>query len=66
MTVVVTSYFFTANECLGPVITAATGNAGTTYTVGIIIGLVLALALFFLFVPLIGIKQKGVLLKSEG
>ncbi|MDR2053844.1 MAG: carbon starvation protein A [Treponema sp.] len=66
MTVVVTSYFFTANECLGPLITAATGNAGTTYTVGIIIGLVVAVVLFFLFVPLIGIKQKGVLLKSEG
>jgi carbon starvation protein CstA len=64
MTVVVTSYFFTANECLGPVITAATGNAGVTYTVGIVIGLVLSLVLLFLFIPLIAVKQKGVLLKS--
>ncbi|GHV95352.1 carbon starvation protein CstA [Spirochaetia bacterium] len=61
MTVVVTSYFFIANECLGPLMTKITGSAGTTYTVGIIIGLVLAIALFALFVPLIGIKQKGII-----
>jgi carbon starvation protein CstA len=59
MTVVVTAYFMTANECLGPLVTKLTGNVETTYTAGIIIGLVLAIALFALFVPLIGIKQKG-------
>ncbi|MDR1302630.1 MAG: carbon starvation protein A [Treponema sp.] len=66
MTVVVTAYFFTANECLGPLITGATGNAGLTYTLGLVVGLVLAIALFGLFIPLIGIKQKGLLVKSEG
>jgi carbon starvation protein CstA len=65
MTVVVTSYFFTANECLGPLVTSLTGSPNVTYTVGLIIGLVLAIVLFALFVPLIGIKQKGVLLKNE-
>jgi carbon starvation protein CstA len=59
MTVVVTSYFFTANECLGPLMTKITGSANITYTVGIVIGLVLAIVLFALFVPLIGIKKKG-------
>jgi len=59
MTVVVTSYFLTANECLGPLFTKITGSSGTTYTIGITIGMVLALALFALFVPLIGIKQKN-------
>jgi carbon starvation protein CstA len=59
MTVVVTSYFFTANECIGPIITKATGSPDITYTVGIIVGLVLAIVLFALFVPLIGIKQKN-------
>jgi carbon starvation protein CstA len=59
MTVVVTSYFFTAKECLGPLMTKIAGEA--TYTVGITIGLVLAIALFALFVPLIGIKQKGII-----
>jgi uncharacterized protein YacL len=59
MTVVVTSYFCTANECIGPLITKLTGSADITYTVGIIIGLVLAIVLFALFVPLIGIKQKN-------
>jgi carbon starvation protein CstA len=66
MTVVVTSYFFTANECLGPAVTLATGSMEVTYTVGILAGLILAIALFFLFIPLIAVKQKGVLLKSEG
>jgi carbon starvation protein CstA len=65
MTDVVTSYFFTANECLGPLVTSLTGSPNVTYTVGLIIGLVLAIVLFALFVPLIGIKQKGVLLKNE-
>jgi carbon starvation protein CstA len=59
MTVVVTSYFFAANECLGPAITAATGNAATTYSIAIIVGLVLAVVLFALFIPLIGVKQKN-------
>jgi carbon starvation protein CstA len=59
MTVVVTSYFLTAKECLGPLVTGITGNANTTYTIGILIGLVLAITLFALFVPLIGIKQKN-------
>jgi carbon starvation protein CstA len=61
MTVVVTSYFFTANECLGPFVTKITGDPGATYTAGIVIGLVLAIVLFAAFVPLIGIKQKGVI-----
>ncbi|MCL1836707.1 MAG: carbon starvation protein A [Treponema sp.] len=59
MTVVVTSYFFTAGECLGPFMTKITGNANTTYTVGIIIGLLLSVVLSVLFVNFIGIKQKG-------
>jgi carbon starvation protein CstA len=66
MTLVVSSYFFIGNECLGPAVTALTGNPSVTYTVGIVIGLVLALTLFCLFIPFIGIKQRGVLLKSEG
>jgi carbon starvation protein CstA len=66
MTVVVTSYFFTANECLGPLVTGITGSAGVTYTVGIVIGLVLSVALLCAFVSLVAVKQKGVLLKSEG
>jgi carbon starvation protein CstA len=62
MTVVVTSYFFTAGECLGPLVTKAVGgNTDMTYTIGITIGLVLAMVLFALFVPLIGIKQKNTL-----
>jgi carbon starvation protein CstA len=61
MTVVVTSYFMTANECVGPLMTKITGSAGTTYTVGISIGLILALVLFALFVTQIGIKQRGVI-----
>jgi len=59
MTVVVTTYFMTANECLGPLLTKITGSSDTTYTIGLAAGLVLALALFALFVPLIGIKQKN-------
>jgi carbon starvation protein CstA len=66
MTVVIASYFFTANECLGPAVTALTGNTDLTYTIGIALGLILALVLFFLFIPLIAVKQRGVLLKSEG
>ena len=59
MTVVVTSYFMTANECVGPLITKITGSAATTYTAGIAAGLILAIALLASFVPLIGIRQKG-------
>jgi carbon starvation protein CstA len=59
MTVVITSYFFTAGECLGPLMKNIAGDA--TYTVGITIGLVLAIALFALFVSLIGVKQKGII-----
>ncbi|MCL1815570.1 MAG: carbon starvation protein A [Treponema sp.] len=61
MTVVVTSYFFTSNECLGPLMTGITGNADITYVTGIIIGLVLSTVLLALFVPFIGIKQKGII-----
>jgi len=61
MTVVVTSYFFTANECLGPLMTKITGNAAVTYTTGITIGLILSVTLLAMFIPLIGIKQKGAL-----
>jgi carbon starvation protein CstA len=66
MTVVVTSYFFIGNECLGPLITAATGSKDITYVVGIAIGLVLAAGLLALFIPFIAVKQKGVLAKTEG
>jgi len=59
MTVVVTSYFFAANECLGPALTAVTGNPTTTYSIALVIGIVLAAALLGLFVPLIGIKEKN-------
>jgi len=59
MTVVVTSYFFSANECLGPMMTKITGSAVTTYNTGICIGLVFSAALLALFIPLIGVKQKG-------
>jgi carbon starvation protein CstA len=59
MTVVVTSYFFTANECLGPMMTKITGSAAIAYNIGICIGLILSAALLALFIPFIGIKQKG-------
>ncbi|GHV84429.1 carbon starvation protein CstA [Spirochaetia bacterium] len=59
MTVVVTSYFLTANECVGPLVTKITGSANITYTVGIVVGLALSVVLLALFVPLIGIKQKN-------
>jgi tetrahydromethanopterin S-methyltransferase subunit G len=59
MTVVVTSYFFTANECLGPLMTKITGSAGATYNTGIVIGLILSAVLLALFIPIIGIKEKG-------
>jgi len=59
MTVVVTSYFFTANECLGPLMTKISGSAAVTYNIGICVGLILSAALLALFVYFIGIKQKG-------
>lgn len=59
MTVVVTSYIITAAEGLGPLITSATGSAASSYNIGIAIGLILAVVLFVLFIPLIAIKQKG-------
>jgi carbon starvation protein CstA len=61
MTVVVTSYFFAANECLGPALTSITGSPNITYTVALIIGLLLSIVLTVLFVPFIGIKQKNTL-----
>jgi carbon starvation protein CstA len=61
MSVVVTSYFFAADECLGPAITALTGSPALTYTTAIVIGLVLSAVLTVLFIPLIGIKQKNTL-----
>jgi carbon starvation protein CstA len=61
MTVVVTSYFLTANECLGPLFTAMTGNPNITYNIGIIVGLALSLVLTILFIYFIGIKQKNAL-----
>ncbi|MDR2522069.1 MAG: carbon starvation protein A [Spirochaetaceae bacterium] len=50
MTVVVTCYIIVAKE-----------GFGRPYNVGLIAGIVLAAVLFALFVPFIGIKQKGVL-----
>ncbi|MDR1972080.1 MAG: carbon starvation protein A [Treponema sp.] len=54
MTVVVTSYIIAAPE-----------GFRAPYRVGIIAGLAVALTLLFLFIPLIGIKQKGLLLQSK-
>jgi carbon starvation protein CstA len=60
MTVVVTAYFFASGECLGPAMTKAFGgNAGTTYAVAITIGLLLSAVLTALFIPFIGVKEKG-------
>ena len=61
MTSVVTTYFFTARECLGPMITNATGSDATTYAIGLSVGIVLAIILFALFIHLIAIKQKGII-----
>jgi len=61
MTVVVTSYFFAANECFGPIMTKITGSAAVTYNVAICIGLILSVVLLALFIPLIGIKEKGII-----
>jgi carbon starvation protein CstA len=59
MTVVCTTYFLTAKECLGPLITAATGNPDTTYTIGLSIGIVFMLACFAYYIPCIARKQFG-------
>jgi len=61
MTSVVTAYFFTANETLGPLISRLTGNPEITWTIGIVIGIVSAVLFFILFINFIGIKQKGVI-----
>jgi carbon starvation protein CstA len=61
MTVVVTAYFFSANECLGPMITKATGDANTTYVIGLIVGLVASCAALCYFIPVVGIKKKNTL-----
>jgi carbon starvation protein CstA len=66
MTVVCTTYFLTANECVGPLITRATGNPDVTYTIGLTIGLVLMVVLVALFIPLIAVKQKGTIRESLG
>jgi carbon starvation protein CstA len=59
MTVVVTSYFLTANECVGPLITAATGNPDTTYMIGICTGIVLMVVLVAMFIPMVAIRERG-------
>jgi carbon starvation protein CstA len=59
MTSVVTSYFLTARECLGPFITGITGDANVTWTIGVTVGIVLAATLFVLFLYFIAAKQKG-------
>ncbi|MDR1468418.1 MAG: carbon starvation protein A [Spirochaetaceae bacterium] len=61
MTVVITSYFFMGNECLGPFVTKATGSPDVTYVVGLVIGLALALVLLLLFITQIAVKQKNTL-----
>ncbi|GAB6391671.1 MAG: carbon starvation protein A [Treponematales bacterium] len=59
MTVVVTSYFFASSECLGPLMTRALGEAA--YAAAIWIGVILAAALFALFVWRVAVKEKGVI-----
>jgi carbon starvation protein CstA len=61
MTSVVTAYFLTANEALGPLVTRLSGNFNTTYIIGVAIGVALAITLLVLFVRFIAVKQKGVL-----
>jgi carbon starvation protein CstA len=65
MTVVTSSYFMSANECLGPVITRISGSIETAYAVSIFLGLALALMLTMFFMVYIGIGQKGAL-RDEG
>ena len=59
MTAVVTTYLFTAEECLGPLFIALTGSMDLTYLIGLGVGIILSVTLLILFIPLIGIKQKG-------
>ena len=59
MTAVVTTYFFTAEECIGPFMMALTGSVDLTYMIGLSIGIILAAVLCILFTTFIGIKQKG-------
>jgi ABC-type multidrug transport system permease subunit len=59
MTTVITTYFFTARECLGPLMTTFTGDPHTTWIIGIVIGITLAIVLFSFFLYFIGIKQRG-------
>ena len=59
MTAVVTAYFFTATETLGPLLTTFTGNAEITLTIGIVVGIAAAVTFYCLFLYFIGIKQKG-------
>jgi carbon starvation protein CstA len=54
MTAVVTSYIIVAPE-----------GFRAPYNIGIAAGIVVALALFFMFIPLIAIKQRGILAASE-
>jgi carbon starvation protein CstA len=61
MTVVVTSYILTAGEGFGPLIAKVTGSATASYSIGITVGLVLAVTLLALFIPLIAVKQKNTL-----
>ncbi|MCL2602402.1 MAG: carbon starvation protein A, partial [Treponema sp.] len=64
MTAVVTAYFLTANEALGPLITRLSGDPNTTWITGIIIGVALAITLFALFIRFIAIKQRGTVLQE--
>jgi carbon starvation protein CstA len=66
MTVVCVTYFLTANECVGPLITKATGNPDLTYTIGLSIGLILMVVLVALFIPLIAVREKGTIKEILG
>ncbi|MDR0569286.1 MAG: carbon starvation protein A [Spirochaetaceae bacterium] len=59
MTVVVTAYFFTSGECLGPLVTRILGGENAAYRFGVGAGLALAVAATASFIPLIAIKQRG-------
>ena len=58
MTAVVTTYFFTANECLGPLMTSFTGSEHVTYSIGLSIGIGLAITLSAFFISRFGLKHK--------
>ena len=59
MTSVVTAYFFTATETIGPLMTRITGNFEITYTIGLVVGIGLAVTLLGLFLYFIAGKQRG-------